>query len=77
MTPGKVENTSPEAMLSLTRTGCHLDAFSVSSNSSLLRLDDEWYGGRVRKMSEEDEYGKKKVQSKCKQKTSDMRKLTR
>ena len=33
--PGSDENTSPEAMLSLTRTGCHLEAFSVNSYSSL------------------------------------------
>ena len=33
--PGSDENTSPEAILSLTRTGCHLEAFSVNSNSSL------------------------------------------
>ena len=34
--PGSDENTSPEAILSLTRTGCHLEAFSVNSNSSLI-----------------------------------------
>ena len=38
--PGSDENTSPEAILSLTRTGCHLEAFSVNSYSSLIEKNN-------------------------------------
>ena len=40
ITPGSDENTSPDAMLSLTRTACHLEAFSVISNSSLIEKNE-------------------------------------
>ena len=35
ITLGRVANTSPDAILSLTRTACHRDDFSVISYSSL------------------------------------------
>ena len=41
ITEGRDENTSPDAMLSLTRTACQRDAFSVSSNSRLRVKGDQ------------------------------------